>query len=86
LRNHAESSIHTKEVHTRLYQETIPNFILLFMPPCGPHLTLLGTGSLEQSLISSPHLEASPTMTFRTCSSPAPILVKPQPATAILSQ
>jgi hypothetical protein len=35
----------------RLYQETIHDFILLFMPPCGPHLTLLATGSLERSLL-----------------------------------
>jgi hypothetical protein len=33
-----------------LYQETVHDFILLFMPPCGPHLTLLATGSLERSL------------------------------------
>jgi hypothetical protein len=31
----------------RLNQEIVHNFILLFMPPCGPHLTLLATGSLE---------------------------------------
>jgi hypothetical protein len=31
----------------RLNQETIHDFILLFMPPCGPHLTPLATGSLE---------------------------------------
>jgi hypothetical protein len=35
----------------RLYQETVHNFILLFMPPCGPHLTPLATGSLERSLL-----------------------------------
>jgi hypothetical protein len=35
----------------RLYQETVHDFILLFMPPCGPHLTPLATGSLEQSLL-----------------------------------
>jgi hypothetical protein len=35
----------------RLYQETVHDFILLFMPPCGPHLTLLATGSLERSLL-----------------------------------
>jgi hypothetical protein len=34
----------------RLNQETINDFILLFMPPCGPHLTPLATGSLERSL------------------------------------
>jgi negative regulator of sigma E activity len=36
--------------------------------------------------LSSPHLEASPTVTFHACSSPAPTPVKPQPAPAILSQ
>jgi hypothetical protein len=35
----------------RLYQETVHDFILLFMPPCGLHLTPLATGSLEQSLL-----------------------------------
>jgi hypothetical protein len=35
----------------RLYQETVHDFILLFMPPWGPHLTLLATGSLERSLL-----------------------------------
>jgi hypothetical protein len=35
----------------RLNQETVHAFILLFMPPCGPHLTLLATGSLERSLL-----------------------------------
>jgi hypothetical protein len=35
----------------RLNQETVHDFILLFMPPCDPHLTLLATGSLERSLL-----------------------------------
>jgi hypothetical protein len=35
----------------RLNQESVHDFILLFMPPCGPHLTPLATGSLEQSLL-----------------------------------
>jgi hypothetical protein len=35
----------------RLNQETVHDFILLLMPPCGPHLTLLATGSLERSLL-----------------------------------
>jgi hypothetical protein len=30
-----------------LNQETVHDFILLLMPPCGPHLTALATGSLE---------------------------------------
>jgi hypothetical protein len=35
----------------RLNQETVHDFILLFMLPCGQHLTLLATGSLERSLL-----------------------------------
>jgi hypothetical protein len=31
----------------RLNQETVHDFILLFMPPCGPHWTPLATRSLE---------------------------------------
>jgi hypothetical protein len=38
----------------RLYQETIHDFILLFMPPCGPHLPPLATESLERSLLVFP--------------------------------
>jgi hypothetical protein len=34
-----------------LYQETIHDFILLFMPPYDPHLTPLATGSLERNLL-----------------------------------
>jgi hypothetical protein len=33
-----------------LNQETVLNFILSFLSPCGPHLTPLATGSLEPSL------------------------------------
>jgi hypothetical protein len=36
----------------RLNQEVVHDFILLFMPPCGPHLTPLATGSLERSLLA----------------------------------
>jgi hypothetical protein len=35
----------------RLYQATVHDFILSFLPPCVPHLTPLATGSLEQSLL-----------------------------------
>jgi hypothetical protein len=35
----------------RLNQETVHDFILLFMPLCRPHLTPLATGSLERSLL-----------------------------------
>jgi hypothetical protein len=40
----------------RLNQETIHDFILLFMPPCGPHLTLMATGFLEPSLLNGDDL------------------------------
>jgi hypothetical protein len=35
----------------RLNQETVHDFVLLFLPPCGPHLTPLATESLEPSLL-----------------------------------
>jgi hypothetical protein len=35
----------------RLNHETVHDFILLFLPPCGPHLNPLATGSLERSLL-----------------------------------
>jgi hypothetical protein len=31
----------------------VVDFVLLFLPPCGPHLTLLATGSLESGLLVS---------------------------------
>jgi hypothetical protein len=43
-------------------------------------------GPSNQAYLSSPHLEALTATTFRTCSSPAPTRVKPQPAPGILSQ
>jgi hypothetical protein len=70
----------------RLNQETVHDFILLFMPPCGPHLTRWPPGPSNEAYLSSPHLVASPATTFCTCSSPAPTPVKPQPAPAILSK
>jgi hypothetical protein len=33
------------------------DFVLLFLPPCDPHLTPLATGSLKPSLLVSPLLE-----------------------------
>jgi hypothetical protein len=35
----------------RLNQETVHDFILLFLPPCDSHLTLLAIRSLERSLL-----------------------------------
>jgi hypothetical protein len=34
----------------------VDDFVLLFLPPCGPHLTPLATGSLESGLLVSPLL------------------------------
>jgi hypothetical protein len=31
----------------------VDDFVLLFLPPCGPHLTPLATGSLESGLLVS---------------------------------
>jgi hypothetical protein len=41
-----------------LYPAPAPvhDFVSLFLPPCGPHLTPLDTGSLEPSLLVSPLL------------------------------
>jgi hypothetical protein len=35
----------------RLNQETVHDFVLLFLEPCGPHMIPLATGSLEPSLL-----------------------------------
>jgi hypothetical protein len=35
----------------RLNQETVHDFVPLFLPPCSPHLTPPATGSLEPSLL-----------------------------------
>jgi hypothetical protein len=47
----------------------IDDFVLLFLPPCGPHLTPLATGSPESGLLVSPllggparHIPFAPTL------------------------
>jgi hypothetical protein len=70
----------------RLNQETVHDFILLFMPPCGPHLTPLPTGSLERSLLVFSTPGGLIGDNLRACSSPTPTPVKPQPGPTILSQ
>jgi hypothetical protein len=56
----------------RLNQETVHDFILLLMPPCGPHLIPLATGSPERSLLvfSTPRGLTSDDLShlFFTCS------------------
>jgi hypothetical protein len=70
----------------RLNQETVHDFILLFMPPCGPHLTPLATRSLERSLLVFSTPGGLTGDDLSRLSSPAPTPVKPQPAPAILGQ
>jgi hypothetical protein len=41
---------HGSTLVLRLNQETVHDFISSFLPPCGPHLTPLATGSLKPSL------------------------------------
>jgi hypothetical protein len=50
----------------------VHDFVLLVSQPCGPHLVLPFTGSLEPSLLVSPSPGGSSRLkTFRACSSPA---------------
>jgi hypothetical protein len=50
----------------------VHDFVLLSLPPCGPHLVLSSTGSLEPSLLVSPSPGGpSKLKTFRAHSSPA---------------
>jgi hypothetical protein len=70
----------------RLNQESVHDFVPWFLPPCGPHLTLLATGSLEPSLLVFSTPGGLTGDDLSRLSSPAPTPVKPQPAPAILSQ
>jgi hypothetical protein len=54
----------------------IDDFVLLFLPPCSPHLTPLATGSLESGLLVSPllggparHRPFAPTLHLHQCKS-----------------
>jgi hypothetical protein len=70
----------------RLNKEIVHDFILLFMPPCGPHLTPLATGSLERSLLVFSTPGGLTGDDLSRLSSHAPTPVKPQPAPALLNQ
>jgi hypothetical protein len=70
----------------RLNQETVHDFVLLLLPPCGPHLTPLSTRSLEPSLLVFSTPRGLTDNDLSHLFSPAPTTVKPQPAPAILSQ
>jgi hypothetical protein len=70
----------------RLYQETVHDFVPLFLPPCGPHLTPLAIGSLEPNLLVFSTLGGLTgddlSRLFFTCTN----TIKPKTAPAILSQ
>jgi hypothetical protein len=69
-----------------LNQETVDDFVPLFLPPYGPHMNPLATECFEPSLLVFSTPRGLTGTTFHTCSSPAPTSIKPQPAPAILSQ
>jgi hypothetical protein len=59
------------------------DFVLLVLPPCGPHLVPLSTGSLEPRLLVSPSPGGpSRPKTLRARSSPATTRARPQPTPA----
>jgi hypothetical protein len=61
----------------------VHDFVLLFTPPCDPHLVPLSTGSLEPRLLVSPSPRGpSRLKTFRARSSPATTRTRPQPTPA----
>jgi hypothetical protein len=61
----------------------IHDFIFLVSPPCGPHLVLPSTGSLEPSLLVSPSPGGpSRLKTCRARSSSATTQTRPQPTPA----
>jgi hypothetical protein len=51
--NHHKPRVQTSVVSHYLVQAPIDDFVLLFLPPCGSHLTPLATGSLESGLLVS---------------------------------
>jgi hypothetical protein len=56
LMNRSKPRVQTPVVSRYPAPAPIDDFVLLFLPPCGPHLTPLGIGSLESGLLVSPLL------------------------------
>jgi hypothetical protein len=56
--NRRKSCVQTPVVSRYPAPAPIDDFVLLFLPPCGPHLTPLATRSLESGLLVSPLLRA----------------------------
>jgi hypothetical protein len=63
----------------------VDDLVLLFLPPCSPHLIPFGhrVHRAEPTCLSTPQRPRK-AKTFRTRSSPTPTQIKPQPAPAIL--
>jgi hypothetical protein len=54
--NHRKPRVQTPVMSRYPTPAPVHDFVLLFLPPCGLHLTPLGTGSLESGLLVSPLL------------------------------
>jgi hypothetical protein len=54
--NHRIPLVQTPVVSLYPTPAPVHDFVLLFLPPCGPHLTPLATGSLGSGLLVSPLL------------------------------
>jgi hypothetical protein len=54
--NHRKPRVQTPVVSRYHAPAPVHDFVLLFLPPCGPHLTPLAIGSLESGLLVSPLL------------------------------
>jgi hypothetical protein len=52
--NHRKPFVQTPVVSRYPVPTPVHDFVLLFLPPCGPHLTPLATESLMPSLLVSP--------------------------------
>jgi hypothetical protein len=52
--NRRKPRVQTSVVNRYPTPAPIDDFVLLFLPPCSPHLTPLATGSLESGLLVSP--------------------------------
>jgi hypothetical protein len=65
----------------------VGEFVLLFLPPCGPHLILFvhWVHRAEPTCLSTPR-RSHMAKTFCARSSPAPTQIRPQPTRAILGQ
>jgi hypothetical protein len=71
---------------SRLNQEIVPDFVLLFLPPCSTHMISFGHRVHQAEPTCLHSSKATQAKTFRTRSSPAPTQIKLQPAPAILGQ